>query len=113
MAARWGRRGVRDVPTPGVCALEEPALCYYAHRLGARIDAQLVEDRGEMLGDGALGNEEPTADGLAGEALRHQPQHLPLAFCERAFAAQRCGPSVRRWGWGCFGAGRVRGDFLQ
>jgi hypothetical protein len=44
---------------------EEPALCRHGYRLGARIDAQLVEDRSEMLGDGAPGEEELVADGLS------------------------------------------------
>lgn len=47
----------------GERGLEEPALCCHGYRLGARIGAKLVEDRGEMLGDGAFGKEE-----LVGEA---------------------------------------------
>lgn len=63
----------------GEHALKEFALCCYTHSLGVCIDAQFVEDRGEVLGDGAFGNEELPANSLAGEALRHQSQHHTLA----------------------------------
>ena len=56
----------------------------HGDRLGARMDAQLVEGRGEMLGDSALGDEEVAADGLIRETLRHQPQHLTFAGAQRA-----------------------------
>ncbi|HEV2456927.1 MAG TPA: hypothetical protein VGS80_01065 [Ktedonobacterales bacterium] len=69
--------------------LEEPALRCYADRLGARIDAQLVEDRSEMLGDGALGEEELVADGLAGEARGAVPAALVRSGAAGAARTQR------------------------
>src|SRR5258706_15422206 len=64
--------------------LKELALGGPSRCLGTGTDAQFVEDRGEVLCDGAFGNEELLADGLAGQALRHQSQHLPLACAQRA-----------------------------
>jgi hypothetical protein len=44
--------------------LKEPALGGHSGCLSTGIDRQLVENRGEVLADGAFGDEEPTADGL-------------------------------------------------
>jgi hypothetical protein len=53
-------------------------------RLGATFDAQLVEDCVEVLGDGALGESELSADGLVGAALRHQLQHRARSRAQRS-----------------------------
>src|SRR5690348_8932139 len=101
---RTGVAQVRlDMPQ-GDLGLEESALDCHGSRLSARVDVQLVEDCGGMLGDRSFGDEELAADRFAGEALGHQPQHLPLAFCERAFAARS---------WDGFGVRLRHGDYLQ
>jgi hypothetical protein len=56
----------------------------HGHRLGAALDAQLVEDGGEMAIDGAGGDEELPADRFAREPLGYQAQHLQLALAEQA-----------------------------
>src|SRR5260221_13926657 len=42
---------------PGERGLEEPALCRHGYRLGTGVGAQLLEDRGHVVADGAFGEE--------------------------------------------------------
>lgn len=56
---------MRDVLTLGERGLEEPALGRHGYRLGARISAQLVEDRMmDVLGECTLGDEKLVAMAL-------------------------------------------------
>src|SRR5260221_990640 len=74
-------------------SLQEATLGRHGHRLRTGVDAQLVEDRGQVLVDRAGGKEELLADGLTGAALVHQAQHLPLA---RTQGIRRLGRVRRR-----------------
>jgi hypothetical protein len=85
---RWGTVGTADEsPTarasggerPGYRQLQEALLRRHRHGLRAGVDAQLVEDRSQVVVHGAGRNEDLAPDRFAGEALRHQPQHLLLA----------------------------------
>src|SRR5262245_59499045 len=58
--------------------LQQPALCRHRHCLCAGVYAQLIEDGGQVVIDGAWGEEELPPDGLAGKPSRHQAQHLSL-----------------------------------
>src|ERR687898_2055931 len=58
--------------------------------LAARGKAELAEDRGDVLLDGALGDHQLLGDRRIGAALRHQAEHLSLAgreLLERVFLA--------------------------
>jgi len=59
---------------PSVCSATLPppgAPPPHSRQLGARVDANLVEDSGEVKGDGTFGDEQLVHDGLAGVALGH------------------------------------------
>src|SRR5438445_10571290 len=47
--------------------------------LGARADVELAENRGDMVIDRLLGEDEPLGDLRVAEPLRHQGEHLELA----------------------------------
>ena len=85
-----------DTATSGGSRLQQAALDRHRHRLGAGIDRQLVEDRSEVIVDGARGDEEPPPDDLAGESLGHQPQHLVFPFGQWVLAC-----TCDRWFFAC------------
>ena len=51
---------------------------------GARIDPQLVVDRGQVRVDGARADDELFGHLDVGQSLRHQPQHLYFT-CRQSF----------------------------
>src|SRR5260221_3142255 len=97
------RAGVRGAGPSGALRgdsggvrLQEAALRRHRHRLRPGSDRQLVEDRGQVLVDGAGREEEPLPDRLAGEPLSRQPQHLSFARAKGAGAPVGRGRWVRR-----------------
>src|SRR5690606_27837173 len=74
----------RPCPCPDPRRLDlDPALPDRVdHRLGAVADAQLAEDRGDVVLDRLLADEQTLADLPVGDALRHQLQDLELAAGE-------------------------------
>jgi hypothetical protein len=51
--------------------LQQALLRHHRHRLRAGVDAQLVEGGGQVVVDGAGGEEELLPDGLVGEPMGH------------------------------------------
>src|SRR4051812_31327297 len=67
----WAAARARDLLGDDAC-LQEAMPRRHGHRLGAALDAQLVEDGGEMVSDGAGGDEELPADRFAREPLGYE-----------------------------------------
>src|SRR5437773_3809685 len=51
--------------------------------LGPGAEAELVQDAADVAVDGALGDEQPRADLLVGQAVSDQPRDIRLARAER------------------------------
>src|SRR4051812_40046102 len=80
----WGAVSRTPVSETALRAQEREHREHAAMGLRVRAQAELPEDRGDVLLDGALGDDHALGDRDVREALGHQLEHLALARGERA-----------------------------